>query len=189
MQKDDMILHFDWIDLFEESELTEEEQMQVIFAAIKYVRNGENPTFSDRVLKSVWSTVRKRVDHDLNKYSEKCEKNKENGKKGGRPKKDAEKVKEEKPKKRTVNLGFSEKPKKPDTDTDTDIDIDTDTDIEKDSLSLEREDWRERVFKFFWDNDFKRHPQEFIDYNLGLGHKFDKPKQWQAWARQWEAKG
>ena len=138
MTKDDMILHFEWIDLFDEAELTKEEQAEILFAAMDYVRNGTEQAFSERLMKSVWATVRKRIDYDLGKYNKQCEANKENGKKGGRPKKEALEEADEKPKNRMGfsenpknplgKMGFSEKPKKPDTDYDTDIDIDIDTD-------------------------------------------------------------
>jgi hypothetical protein len=55
------------------------------------------------------------LDRDLIAYEKRCQKNRENGAKGGRPKKQTET--EENPQKPN---GFSEKPKKPDNDNDND---------------------------------------------------------------------
>ena len=79
------------------------------------------PSFDDRALTMAFVPIKRRMDKDAAAYQEKCEKNRENGKLGGRPKKS------ETEENRTVfekTERFSEKPKKPDTDTDTDTDTD-----------------------------------------------------------------
>lgn len=100
MNKDSMIYLFEWDDMCED--LTDEEFGRLIRSVSKYAQTGEKSTFSDRMLKSNFKTMTKAVDRFDKKYEAKCEKNRVNGKKGGRPKNEST----EKPN------GFSENPKK-----------------------------------------------------------------------------
>lgn len=84
MNKDSMIYLFEWDDMCED--LTDEEYGKLIRAVSKYAQTGEKSTFSDRMVKSNFKTMIKATDRFSSKYEEKCEKNRENGKKGGRPK-------------------------------------------------------------------------------------------------------
>lgn len=107
MNNDSMIVYFEWREICED--LSDEEFGQIMRSAMEYAENGENPTFSDRAMRACWKSIQKAIDRNADRYSRKCEKNRENGKKGGRPKK-TETV--ENPKNQTVILGFSEKPNK-----------------------------------------------------------------------------
>ena len=98
MNKDSMIYLFEWDEMCED--LTDEEYGKLIRAVSKYAQTGEKSTFPDRMLRSNFKTMIKATDRFSAKYKEICEKNRENGKRGGRPK-------TEKPN------GFSENPKKP----------------------------------------------------------------------------
>lgn len=117
MEKKSFVFYFDWMDLCED--LTQQELLEMMLAIVEYAENGENPTFSDRTLKAIWKTIKATLDHDRDKYEERCAINKRNGAKGGRPKKDYSE-KTEKPK------GFFEKPKKPDNDSEYDYEYDSD---------------------------------------------------------------
>ena len=86
---------------------------------ISYAETGIEPSFDDRALTMAFVPIKRRMDKDTAAYMEKCRKNQENGRLGGRPRKDEN---------RTVfdeTERFLEKPKKPDTDTDTDTDTET----------------------------------------------------------------
>lgn len=187
MKKNDIIIHFDWFELFEEAELSEEEEAQMVFAAINYVRLDEIPKFNDRALKAVWKIVKERVDSDLGKYEQRAAANRKNGKKGGRPK--AHKEEEENP---LGYLGFDEKPKKPDMCSVLPVTCIPYSDVC--SVLPDAPDGagdthtRESVRAFFRDNGFKSDPDKFIDYNIGKGNEaiFKSPKRWQAVARNWE---
>lgn len=179
-EKKSMIFNHEWIELFED--FTEEEVGQLTLAIMKYDKTGENTTFSDRAMKSVFRTMKQYVDINKDKYEKKCKKMSENGKKGGRPSKENEEEKKQKSK------SFFQKAKKADTDSDTDTDTDTV------SLSCERalpKEERACVLDFFSANHFKRDPNEFIDYNVAQGNAemFKDAARWQAMARLFERKG
>ena len=116
--KDSYIMHCDYSSHFEL--LTDEELGRLIRDVNNYVKNGVLPQYSerDRVLNMAFSFMKTNIDIETEKYIKKCEKNKENGRRGGRPR-NPEKAN-----------GFDENPeeaKKADTDTDTTTDTDTDT--------------------------------------------------------------
>lgn len=115
--KKSILFYVDWGETF--NALTDEQAGKLIKHLCAYV-NDENPQTDDPIVNAVFVNIRQQLKRDLKKYEDMCLKNKENGKKGGRPKKETE----ENPNKPN---GFSKNPtkaKKPDTDTDTDIDID-----------------------------------------------------------------
>lgn len=103
--------------------LSAEERGDLILAIFEYEESGEIQTPLAPLPALAFSFIRDTLDRDRAAYEEKCERNRENGKKGGRPKKN------DTPQK---NQGFSEKPKKPDNDIDNDIDNDNDIDIDSD---------------------------------------------------------
>ena len=72
--------------------MTDEQIGQLMRAIIKYEKTGEVPNL-DGMLKMAFSFIKTQLDRDREKYQARCEKNRENAKKGGRPKK-TEKQKE-----------------------------------------------------------------------------------------------
>lgn len=103
--------------------LTDEERGKLLLALFEYVETGEFPPLEGAV-KMAFSFIRAQMDRDAQKYVDKCEKNRINGTRGGRPssdKPDGIKEKREEPKE---TERFSEKPKKPDHDNDHDNDHD-----------------------------------------------------------------
>lgn len=86
------------LELMEQLEMLSTDQIGALFMAMcRYVRDGDQPAFSDPMLKMLFSIVRAQLDRDAEKYEETCKARSEAGKRGGRPKK--------------AN-GFSEKAKK-----------------------------------------------------------------------------
>ena len=74
-------------DQFSELEfLNMEERGEIITAIFQYSGKGITPDFTDRSLLLVFKRFKDTLDRDLIKYEKKCEINRENGKKGGRPK-------------------------------------------------------------------------------------------------------
>lgn len=139
-KKDSFIFHLENEEDLQD--LTLEEKGRVFLAMIEYQKTGEEPDFEDRALRTAWRPLLRRLKADEAAYQERCKTNRANGSLGGRPAKRENKkaknrtvfsknqmVSNENPKNQTDNLGFYEKPKKPDTDTDSDTDTDTDTDI------------------------------------------------------------
>ena len=135
--KKSILFYVDWGETF--NALTDEQAGKLIKHLCAYV-NDEDPQTDDPIVNAVFVNIRQQLKRDLKKYEDICLKNKENGKKGGRPKKETE----ENPNKPS---GFYENPtkaKKPDTDTDTDTDIDKDIlyYYDKDNLQLTIEQYR-----------------------------------------------
>lgn len=116
--------------------LTLEEIGELTIALIDYQATGEVPDFPKRsALAMCFSFIRKRMDKDNAKYEERCERNRSNGKKGGRPTKETDNTEtEENPNKpngftenRTVISETEEnpiEPKKADNDNEYDNDSD-----------------------------------------------------------------
>ena len=96
--------------------LTDEEAGQLYKALYAYSKRGEELELTG-MAKMLFSVLKMKIDHDTDKYKEKVERNKENGAKGGRPRKQTDNSEltenrmdiSENPKNPTV---FSENPKK-----------------------------------------------------------------------------
>ena len=123
--KKSFIVYYDWketLSFFNDAEIGE-----IFRALFEYAEHGTQPDFSNKSLNVAFSFMKNALDRDKKAYEARCEKNRTNGAKGGRPKKT-----EENPIKPN---GFSEnptKPKKPDNDNDnvTDNDNVNDNDID-----------------------------------------------------------
>lgn len=69
-------------------DLLEGDDIEVFLTALyDYIYEGIEPNFNTKILKSVWNNVLSVVERKAQSYFNKVEANKENGKKGGRPKK------------------------------------------------------------------------------------------------------
>ena len=98
-------------------QMTDEDAGRVIKAILAYV-NYEGFPELDGAAGMAFSFIEAQLERDRIAYDKKCETNKENGSKGGRPKRITEDTAEnEEPKKtqknRSVFLGFQKKPRKP----------------------------------------------------------------------------
>lgn len=97
--------------------------------------DGEDVVISDPVLNGVFQMMTRAFDIDAKKYAERCEKNAENGKKGGRPPKSKEPDQEpiEDTKNRTepkITERFFAEPKKADKEKENEKDNDNENDNE-----------------------------------------------------------
>ena len=127
--KKSFVLYNDFEKVFEM--LTDEEAGKLIKHLFAYV-NNKDTELEDRLLKLTFEPIKLQLIRDNKKYEAICERNRNNGIKGGRPPK-------KNPKNPVGYLGTQnnpEKPKKPDTDTDTD----NDNDISIKSASVN--DWK-----------------------------------------------
>jgi hypothetical protein len=115
--KKSFVLYTDQRSYFDK--LNDQEAGQLIKHIFSYV-NDENPNPVDRIIDLSFEPIKLQLKRDLIKYESISDRNKSNGKLGGRPK-------QEEPKKPTGLSGNPDKPKKADTDTDND----NDTDINK----------------------------------------------------------
>lgn len=121
MDKNSFLMYLDYEEQF--NLLTDEQIGQLMRAIIKYEKTGEIPEL-DGMLKMAFSFIKTQLDRDREKYNQKCEKNRENAKKGGRPKKQKDIKKPN---------GFKEnqmEAKKPDNDNEDDDENDNDNEEE-----------------------------------------------------------
>lgn len=121
------------------SMLPPEQVGELMFALMDYQETGEVPDLpKGSALAMCFSFIKKRMDKDNSKYEERCERNRSNGKKGGRPTKETEISKtEENPNKpngfienRTVISETEENPTEPQK-ADNDNEYDNDSDNEE----------------------------------------------------------
>lgn len=114
MKKESFIAYDEWAENCDD--LTDEEFGILMRAVFKYKKTGENPAFSDRTMRACWKPIKQSLDRTIEAYRAKCEQNKKNGEKGGRPRKVEETEKPKKPN------GFFENPpdsgSKPDSGSD-----------------------------------------------------------------------
>ena len=123
------LVYFDWNKYT--GKLTTEQNGRLFEAIIKLAMTGEDTDFSDDlVLTMVWVGISDTIKRDTDKYVDKCRKNRENGNKGGRPRKD-----DQNPEKPNGYFGLSEEtqqnPEKPDIDIDMDIDSEREREIDR----------------------------------------------------------
>lgn len=81
LSKENLILIFD--------SLEEEQAGRLIFAITQFLYNGTEPTFETKIERSIWNNVMLFVNRKADGYFVKAAVARENGKKGGRPKKSA----------------------------------------------------------------------------------------------------
>lgn len=89
--------------------LTDEQRGQLLMALIDYSESGVVPEL-DGISMMAFSFIQSQMDRDSKKYENRCSSNRENGKKGGRPKKENDS--EENPKNPKNPMGFEETEKK-----------------------------------------------------------------------------
>lgn len=97
-------------------DLTDEQAGKLIKIVFEYV-NDKNPVIEDQLLKVAFTPIRLALKRDLEDWKKTCQKNRENGFKGGRPK--TERLIQE-PKKPNGYFENPTEPKKADSDSDSD---------------------------------------------------------------------
>jgi len=105
--KKSFIAYCDWLETFEE--LDDAEAGRLVKHLFRYV-NDLDPQTEDKLTKMTFIPIKQTLKRDLKKHEAVAERNRENGAKGGRPKKP------------TGLSGLNEKPKKADNDNDNDND-------------------------------------------------------------------
>jgi len=129
--------------------LTDEQAGRLFKSLLSYALNGTPLQTEDKLIRLVYISIRNDIDRNAEKYEKRCQANRNNGRKGGRPKKTNGLF--EKPNKTD---GFQKKPNKTlkDNDNDNDNDIifkDNNKEIQKkDELSLSHSSENEEYSKF-----------------------------------------
>lgn len=68
--------------------LEENQAGKIMFALARYIYEGIEPSFETKIEKSVWNNILMLIDRKADSYFKKAAANRENGRKGGRPKKE-----------------------------------------------------------------------------------------------------
>lgn len=110
-----------YTDYAEHTKLLSTEEKGILFDAILSYASDEELPEMPPVVQMAFSFIRLQMDKDTEKYKQRAERSRANGRAGGRPKEDAEEPDgfyglDEKPKKPTGFSGLLEKPRKPDND-------------------------------------------------------------------------
>ena len=155
--KDSMILYTSYLERFKG--LSDAQFGQFIRLLMAYQSTGEIPSIDDALVSLAFDMAKVDVDVNREKYENVVRRNQENGKKGGRPRKEEKTTglydDSDVPKKPSGLIEYPKNPsipKKPDTDTDNDTDTVSDTDNvfsnekpkEKDYFVVQRESERKR---------------------------------------------
>lgn len=110
--------------------LSNEQAGKLLKHILSYV-NDENPETDELVIDLVFEPIKQQLKRDLKRYKSICERNKDNGSKGGRPKID---ITQNNPNKPSGLITNPNNPDEPDKDNDIDIDIDKDIRIQFESF-------------------------------------------------------
>lgn len=172
------------------SKLTDEQLGKFLRIYYQMQLTGDTDVDSDDpMVDMMLEVVREQVTFDVRSYERKCEANKENGEKGGRP------AKPEEPNKTQQN---PTKPNSRDSDSDTEIDSEIEPEIGIDSERLRSGESKKRfhpptveeVEAYCFERNNKVDAERFVDYYTANGWKVGKNpmKDWKAAVRNWERK-
>ena len=146
--KKSFILYCDYIHMFKK--MPDDLAGKLIKHVLEYV-NDNNPTTDEMMIDILFEPIKQQLKRDLQKYENVAERNRSNGAKGGRPKKD---ITQNNP---VGLIGNPNNPKKPDTVTDTD----TDTDKEDDISIINIENKVKKVIKRFKETEYRQNERNF----------------------------
>lgn len=164
------------------SPFSDEEIGGMVRAMLSYAATGEEPQF-DGNERFMWPTLKSQIDRDEAAYQERCEKNRANGAKGGRPTKNPTVIPE--------TERFSEKPKKA-------KEKEKEKEKEKDSIEADKPPTHNRfsppsaedVLAYCQEKGFSIDPERFVNYYSAIGWKVGRNpmKDWKAAVRNWAKK-
>lgn len=166
---DTFILYCSWADIIDD--LSDEEAGQLFKALFAYVNNSEMPDFRrGSGLAIAFKSIVKQIDVNLKKYTMRCETNRLNGAKGGRPKRAT--LTTDKTQK-TERL-FS-KPNKTLNDNDNDNDNEYDYDNEEDNDVLLTENERNALVGLSSVESVEKYISKIIDWQKASGKRMKNP--------------
>lgn len=164
--KKSFILHIDTLSVLDEMS---DEQAGVLFKAIKDYQNGLIPEL-DFGLRMAFIPFENQFKRDAESYNKVCLRNKENGSKGGRPKKPIETQK--------TQVVIS-KPKKADSDNDSDSD---------NNKNIFKQPTIDEVKAYCLERNKGVDPERWFNFYVSKGWLVGKTKMkdWKASVRTWE---
>lgn len=153
---------------------------------LTYAATGESPTITGNE-RYIWPTIKAQIDRDSTNYDAKCRKNRENGQKGGRPKKQTDIPETER---------FLEEPKKA---KEKEKKNKKEKEKEKDTYMADKPPTRSKfsppsvdeVNGYCQEKCLSIDAQRFVDYYESNGWMVgrNKMKDWRAAVRNWGRKG
>ena len=174
MRPSKFVFYIEWLRTMDDAMLSKAERSRLIDAIVTYADTGIVPTLP-RLLTAIFSPIKGTLDRDMDKYNDKVEKLKENGRKGGRPKTNQNQTKAN---------GFPEKQM-----GGNNINIHKHIDITYPYAAEPTEEEKEELYEiFFWRNlaEPKAELERFVDYNAQRKWKaLDTPTKRMAAACEW----
>jgi hypothetical protein len=82
-----VLIKYKYLEYVENANLSDADSWQLMKGIIKYDRDREIPIFSNPILTALFAIIKTDLDSNREKWEEKAIVNRENGKKGGRPRK------------------------------------------------------------------------------------------------------
>lgn len=164
---------------------SDEEIGRMVRAMLIYTATGEIPLF-DGNERFIWPTLKAQIDRDEAAYQERCEKNRANGAKGGRPKNQSVITEtewfSEKPKKAKEKVKEKEKEKKKENDSDM-----ADKPPTRHLFSPPSVD---DVREYCTENGYNVDPERFVDHYTSNGWMVgrNRMKDWKSAVRNWNRK-
>ena len=113
------LLHIDSLEVLDE---LSNDQVCELFKAIRDYNQGKEPELTG-LMKAIFLPFKNQFKRDNEKYLNIVERNKRNGKKGGRPERTESKTDIDNPNKPTGLSGNPKKPKQPDSVNDSDLSL------------------------------------------------------------------
>ena len=129
--------------------LEAEQAGKMMFALTEYVYDGIEPNFETKIEKSVWNNIIMLIDRKAESYFKKATANRENGKKGGRPKKNNDIIPNEEFD-NTLTIGFPTKIEERQTDT-KDV-VKVEIEAQNADLNDNFDNYSERLYNLIDDN-------------------------------------
>lgn len=174
MRPSKFVFYIEWLRTMDAAMLSKAERSRLIDAIVTYADTGIVPSLP-RLLTAIFSPIKGTLDRDMDKYNEIVERNRENGKKGGRPKTQQNPTKPN---------GFPENPEKPNN-----INNNKHIDITYPYAAEPTEEEKKELYEiFFWRNlaEPKAELERFVDYNAQRKWKaLDTPTKRMAAACEW----
>lgn len=165
---------------------SDDEIGRMVKAMLTYAETGEDHRF-DGNERFIWPSLKAQIDRDKAAYQDRCEKNRANGAKGGRPPKNQSVIPE--------TEWFPEKPKKA---KEKEKGKEKEKEREKESIEADKPPTRHRfsppsvddVRAYCTENGFRVDPDRFVDFYTSNGWRVGKNpmKDWKACVRSWERK-
>ena len=191
MGKDSFIFYRDWLDGLKGLDVTT--RLELLEAIINYGLDGKEMELS-AMAKAVFGFIKPQLDRNADKYEQMCERNRANGRKGGRPKKTEET--QSNPENPVGFLETQQNPKNP-LKPDNDNDNDNDNDIEKkdeNKFSSQKKYFRppsvDEVEQYCRERGNGIDADAFVSFYESKGWMIgkNKMKDWRAAVRTWERK-